>query len=99
MSDLTPEQAALQEAHQTRLVLQQAFSSLYKNLTDFVQRLNMVPNIKSFAIMNLDQGAMWMREGISTMQFNFQPTPPAASESEKKVEEISEKVESEPTAA
>ncbi len=78
MTQPTPEQIAqFQQDEQTRAALLQGFSSLYNNLTDYVGRLGMPNNIKLWCIMNLDQGAMWAREGIAAMQFNFQSQPPA----------------------
>lgn len=84
MKDLSSEQ----EAQQTRIALQLGFANLYKNLTDYLQRLNISATIKSFSMMNLDQGAMWVREGIAAMQFNFQEKPSEVPQEDKLEDEV-----------
>lgn len=56
-----------------RIALLQSFAQFYTNLTGFLNKLNLHPNLKSYAIQNLDQGAMWAREAISILQFSPRP--------------------------
>lgn len=49
------------------------FNLLYQNLVKFVSNMPIDPRIGSYAFQNLDQGMMWVREGIKAMEFQVNP--------------------------
>lgn len=100
MSELTPEQ--VQEINQTRAALRHGFEQVFSNLASYLQKLNLHPQMKTFCLMNFDQGAFWAREGIASMPLSFQPKEATASKEgkeEKKEEAVSseEKPQDKPT--
>lgn len=89
MSEISPAQKQIEEADQTREALRQAFEQFYLNLANFLQRLNMNPQVKTFCSMNFDQGAYWAREGIHAMFRTFQ-SPSQENQNDKPDNEGSE---------
>lgn len=75
MTEQTP---PLSQNDQTKLALIQGFDQLYVNLCSFVNKLTLEPTLRSYAAMNLDQGADWIRKAIQVMQINLpEPVAPA----------------------
>lgn len=80
-------------------IAQLTFEEHFKNLCLHVQKLNMPGNIKTFALMNLDQGGYWAREGLSAMMRSFlqqQEALQKKSEEENKKEDSETKQEEKP---
>jgi len=65
------------ELYKMREAFMISFNNIYGQLLEFLRRLNFNPILKSHGLMNLDQGAYWIRQAISYMEINI-PTPLSA---------------------
>lgn len=62
--------------------LHNSLNKVYTQLTSFINTLPINPQLLSCAMMNLDQGYMWAREGINTLQFKVEEVPPTPTSPE-----------------
>lgn len=81
MSELTQEQ----KVNQVKVMLMQQMGQVYAGLANFVKQLPIDEKIKEFSLMNLDQGIMWIEQGIKKLNFvvedkpNAEPNEPVAA--------------------
>ncbi len=96
MTDQSPEQVKALQDQQMREAFMQSFHQFYGQLAQFLNKIPLNQKLKDFSLMNFDQGAMWAREAIASMQFGFQePTTPVAPVAEDKSSEVPAEVKQE----
>ncbi len=64
---------------QVRAVLLQSVSEKYQALIEVINKIPLQPEFRANCFLNINQGYLWAKEGISILNFNFDaPTAPAA---------------------
>jgi hypothetical protein len=58
-------------------LLMQNLNGFYGNYINFVKQLPIDETLKQFAVMNADQGIMWVEQGIKKLQFQVDDLPQA----------------------
>lgn len=72
-------------------IYMQGLNAIYTNLITYINKLNLNPQLKAYAFMNLDQGIYWTQLGIKSLQneeIMAAITPPVNTNIENNVEEI-----------
>ena len=62
---------------QMQQVLLQTISDKYQALVETINKIPMQQDFKVSAITNINQGFLWAKEGIPTVNFNFEPPTPS----------------------
>ena len=107
-SESTPETTVVKEMprepdpiavrdNQVRFHCLKTFAKLFDQLTGYVNGLPINTKLKEFGFMNFDQGAMWIRESIASMEIPADafkdPVPaPEVTPSEPVAEVVNEEV-------
>jgi hypothetical protein len=58
----------MNKEQQLRELFTQGLNAIYTNLVTYINKLNLNPQLKSYAFMNLDQGIYWTQLGINSLQ-------------------------------
>jgi len=75
--------------NQIRFHCLQNFAKLFDQLTGYLNGLPINSKLKEFGFMNFDQGAMWIRESIASMEIPVDAFKDTVDTSEKTKSEVS----------
>lgn len=84
MSETTTEE---ERVASVKAILMQNMNGGYMQLIQFVRELPIDEEIKKFAIQNLDQGVMWVEQGIKLLKFKV-PEEQTQPEPEQQTNEV-----------
>jgi len=75
MSEETVQPTPQQKMAAVKSLLMQQFGGVYNQLIRFVRELPIDDKLREYAVMNLDQGAMWVDQGVKALNFEVTPLP------------------------
>jgi len=81
-----------QKVLDVKAMLIKNLNHFYGQLTAFIRQLPIDDTLRAYAIFNLDQGAMWVEQGVKKLQFKVNNPEEATNESQESNEEASQEV-------
>ena len=69
---MSDERTKEQKMQAVKVLLMQQLNQIYGQYTRFIKELPIDGLLKQFAIMNADQGLMWVEQGLKKLQFEVE---------------------------